>query len=247
MAPLFWCKNNIHQSTTRCFKGILRAHHQTISSPSYSGRSSTPLTYRRSRRLCFASGRTKQRSYFSSSLLPRVAIHGTRPNSPSGGTRLLTWFSASFIRLALKEYTSTDVNKILFAMGDHNDVTVTSGGKRKLLGLLTCHPLLLNSPFEEPPQIDHLLDDLLTEREAPTHGLLIQLGLWKIWGRQGLYLYRAHHVEEGGDHLLEEHLIQGRLAHLPCVSSGSPAGNKNQWLTCVHPNQGEPKSVLGSV
>jgi hypothetical protein len=74
----------------------------------------------------------------------------------------------SAIRLALKEDTSSDVNKLLFATGDHNNVTVTSGDKRNLAGLLICHPLLLNSPFEEPPQMDDLLDDLLTERNPHT-------------------------------------------------------------------------------
>ena len=74
----------------------------------------------------------------------------------------------SAIRLALKEDTSSDVNKLLFATGDHNNVTVTSGDKRNLAGLLICHPLLLNSPFEEPPQMDDLLDDLLTERHPHT-------------------------------------------------------------------------------
>jgi hypothetical protein len=75
----------------------------------------------------------------------------------------------SAIRLSLKEEdTSTDVNKILFATWDHNNVTVTSGDKRNLAGLLICHPLLLNSPFEEPHQMDELLDDLLTERHPHT-------------------------------------------------------------------------------
>jgi hypothetical protein len=74
----------------------------------------------------------------------------------------------SAIRLALKEDTSSDVNKLLFAIGDHNNVTVTSGDKRNLAGLLICQPLLLNSPFEEPPQMDDLLDDFLTERHPHT-------------------------------------------------------------------------------
>jgi hypothetical protein len=74
----------------------------------------------------------------------------------------------SVIRLALKEDTSSDVNKLLFATGDHNNVTVTSGDKRNLAGLLICHPLSLNSPFEEPPQMVDLLDDLLMERHPHT-------------------------------------------------------------------------------
>jgi hypothetical protein len=74
----------------------------------------------------------------------------------------------SSIKLALKEDTSTDVNKLLFSTGDHNNVTVTSGDKRNLSGLLICHPLLLNSPFEESPQMDDLLDDLLAERHPYT-------------------------------------------------------------------------------
>jgi hypothetical protein len=75
----------------------------------------------------------------------------------------------SVIRLALKEEdTSSDVNKLLFATGDHNNVTVTSGDKKNMARLLICHPLLINSPFEEPPQMDDLLDDLLTERHPHT-------------------------------------------------------------------------------
>jgi hypothetical protein len=67
----------------------------------------------------------------------------------------------SSIKLALKEDTSTDVNKLVFSTGDHNNVTITSGDKRHLFGLLICHPLLFNSPFEEPPRMDDLLEDLL--------------------------------------------------------------------------------------
>jgi hypothetical protein len=81
----------------------------------------------------------------------------------------------SAIRLALKEDTSSDVNKLLFATGDHNNVTVTSGDKRNLAGLLICHPLLLNSPFEEPPQMNDLLDDLLTERHPHTVSQFLSL------------------------------------------------------------------------
>jgi hypothetical protein len=73
----------------------------------------------------------------------------------------------SVIRLALKEDTSTDVNKLLFATGHHNNVTVKAGDKRNLSGLLICHPLLfLSSIFEEPANLDLLLDDLLTERHS---------------------------------------------------------------------------------
>ncbi len=54
------------------------------------------------------------------------------------------------VRIALKEDNATDVNKLLFAPGDHNDVKVKAGDKRNLSGLLICHPLLLSSPFEEP-------------------------------------------------------------------------------------------------
>jgi hypothetical protein len=70
----------------------------------------------------------------------------------------------SVIRLGLKEDTSTDVNKLLFATGDHNNATLKAGDKRNLSGLLICHPLLLSSPFEEPANLDVLLDDPLTER-----------------------------------------------------------------------------------
>jgi hypothetical protein len=75
----------------------------------------------------------------------------------------------SVVRLALKEDTSTDVSNLLFSTGDHNNVTVTYGDKRNLSGLLDfCHSLLLNFPFEQPPQMDDLLEDLLTERHSHT-------------------------------------------------------------------------------
>ncbi len=72
----------------------------------------------------------------------------------------------SAVRLALKEDSSTDVNKLLLATGDHNNVTVKAGDKRNLSGLLICHPLLLSSPFKEPANLDILLDDQLTERHT---------------------------------------------------------------------------------
>ena len=72
------------------------------------------------------------------------------------------------IRLALNDDAKTDVNKLLFATGDHNNVTVSSGDKRNISGLLICHPILLNSPFVEPAGIDQLLDDLLLERHPYT-------------------------------------------------------------------------------
>jgi hypothetical protein len=56
------------------------------------------------------------------------------------------------------------VNKLLFASGDHNNVAVKAGDKRNLSGLLICHPLFLSSPFEEPENLDAMLDELLTER-----------------------------------------------------------------------------------
>jgi hypothetical protein len=74
----------------------------------------------------------------------------------------------SAIRLALNDDAKTDVNKLLFATGDHNNVTVSSGDKRNISGLLICHPILLNSPFVEPAGIDQLLDDLLLERHPYT-------------------------------------------------------------------------------
>jgi hypothetical protein len=72
----------------------------------------------------------------------------------------------SAVRLALNEDSATDVNKLVFATGDHNNVTVKAGDKGNLSGLLICHPLLLtsSSPFEEPANLGTLLDDLLTER-----------------------------------------------------------------------------------
>ena len=68
-------------------------------------------------------------------------------NNPWDEVQLTFWkhkvtsMVLSAIRLALKEDTSSDVNKLLFATGDHNNVTVTSGYKRNLAGLLICHPL----------------------------------------------------------------------------------------------------------
>jgi hypothetical protein len=70
----------------------------------------------------------------------------------------------SAVRMALKEDDKTDVNKLLFASGDHNNVTVKAGDKRNLSGLLICHPLLLASPYEEPANLDAMLDELLLER-----------------------------------------------------------------------------------
>ncbi len=51
----------------------------------------------------------------------------------------------SAVRIALKEDHATDVNKLLFASGDHINVTVKAGDKRNLL---ICHHLLLSSPFD---------------------------------------------------------------------------------------------------
>jgi hypothetical protein len=74
----------------------------------------------------------------------------------------------SSIRLALNDDAKSDVNKLLFSTGDHNNVTISSGDKRNISGLLICHPILLNSPFVEPAGIDRLLDDLLLERHPYT-------------------------------------------------------------------------------
>ena len=70
----------------------------------------------------------------------------------------------SSVRMALKKDDRTDVNKLVFATGDHNNVTVKAGDKRNLSGLLICHPLLLGSPFEEPTNLDAMMDNLLLER-----------------------------------------------------------------------------------
>ena len=74
----------------------------------------------------------------------------------------------SSIRLALNDDARTDVNKLLFSTGEHNNVTVSSGDKRNISGLLICHPILLDSPFVESAGIDQLLDDLLLERHPYT-------------------------------------------------------------------------------
>ncbi len=71
-------------------------------------------------------------------------------------------------RLALNDDAKSDVSKLLFSTGDHNNVTVSSGDKRNISGLLICHPILLNSPFVEPAGNDRLLDDLLLERHPYT-------------------------------------------------------------------------------
>ncbi len=46
----------------------------------------------------------------------------------------------SAIRLELNDDAKTDVNKLLFSTGNHNNVTVSSGDKRNISGLLICHP-----------------------------------------------------------------------------------------------------------
>ena len=75
----------------------------------------------------------------------------------------------SVIMLALNEDSKTDVNKLLSSMGGkHNNVTVSSGDKRNIAGLLIWHPILLDSPFEEPPGKDQLLDDLLLRKHSYT-------------------------------------------------------------------------------
>ncbi len=110
----------------------------------------------------------------------------------------------SSIKLALKEDTSTNVTKLLFSTGDHNNVTVTSGDKRDLSGLLICHPLLLNSPFEEPPRMDDLLEDLLAERHPYTVSQL--LGNYGEYEADKAYIHQAHDAEEGGDISFAEYL-----------------------------------------
>jgi hypothetical protein len=92
----------------------------------------------------------------------------------------------SVIKLALKEDTSTDINQLLFSTGDNNNVTVTSGDKMNLSGLLICHSMLLNSPFEEPSQMDDLLDALLTERHPYT--------VYQSHGNCGEYKISGHHI-----------------------------------------------------
>ncbi len=86
----------------------------------------------------------------------------------------------SAVSMALKEDDKTDVNKLLFAAGDHNNVTVKAGDKRNMTGLLVCHPLLLASPYEEPANLDAMLDELLLERHL--HGT-ISWGLWGVRSR----------------------------------------------------------------
>jgi hypothetical protein len=56
----------------------------------------------------------------------------------------------STIRLALNEDSKTAVNKLVSSAGEQSNVTVSSGDKRNIAGLLIWHPILLDSPFEEP-------------------------------------------------------------------------------------------------
>ena len=63
----------------------------------------------------------------------------------------------SVIRLELNEDSKTDVNKLLSSTGEHSNVTVSSGDKRNIAGLLIWHPILLDSLFEEPPGKNQLL------------------------------------------------------------------------------------------
>ena len=74
----------------------------------------------------------------------------------------------SVIRLAFNEDSKTDVNKLLSSTGEHSNVTVSSGDKRNIAGLLIWHPILLDSPFEKPPGKDQLLDDLLLRKHSYT-------------------------------------------------------------------------------
>ncbi len=41
----------------------------------------------------------------------------------------------SAVRIALKEDHATDVNKLVFVTGDHNNVTVKAGDQKELVGL----------------------------------------------------------------------------------------------------------------
>jgi hypothetical protein len=144
--------------------------------------------------------------------------------------------------LALKENTSTDVNKLLFATGDHNNVTVTSGDKINLAGLLICYPLLINSPFEEPFQMDDLLDDLLTERHP--HTVSQSNGHYEEYEADETYV-KLSTLKKAA--IVFEVYLQGCLAHISCVSSGSVSGSQNFRLPRVHSNQGEPKPIPGPV
>jgi hypothetical protein len=74
----------------------------------------------------------------------------------------------SVIRLELNEDSKTDVNKLLSSTGEHSNVTVSSGDKRNIAGVLIWHPILLDSLFEEPPGKNQLLNDLLLERHPYT-------------------------------------------------------------------------------
>jgi hypothetical protein len=151
----------------------------------------------------------------------------------------------SVIRLALKEDTSSNVNKLLFATGDHNNVTVTSGDKRNLTGLLNCHPLLLNSPFEELPQMDDLLDDLLTERHPYT--VSQSDGNYGEYEADKAYI-RLSTLKKAAILILSVEHLQGCLSHLSRVSFGfASSRGQNFRLSRVHSSQGEPKSIPGPV
>jgi hypothetical protein len=145
----------------------------------------------------------------------------------------------SVIRLALKEVTSSDMNKLLFAAtGDHNNVTVTSGDKRNLARLLICHPLLLNSPFEKPPHIDDLLDDLLTDKRPHTvsqfngnygeyEGVIAYIRLSTLKKAAILSLRNIYKVVSHTFHVYLLNLLQGAGTSDSHVSLGSSIAEIN--------------------
>ena len=148
----------------------------------------------------------------------------------------------SSIRLALSEDSKSDVNKLLFATGEHNNVTVSSGDKRNISGLLICHPILLDSPFVEPAGIDQLLDDLLLERHPYT--------VAQASDGSGSYESDKAHVKIAtlkasahSSRLAER--VSSRVAHIPRVPVGSHTGGTGKHLSCLYPGEGRSKSVCG--
>ena len=51
---------------------------------------------------------------------------------------------------------SADVSKLLLATGLHNNGTDSPGDNQNLTGIRIWHPILLDSPYDEPSRMDQL-------------------------------------------------------------------------------------------
>ncbi len=147
----------------------------------------------------------------------------------------------SAVRIALKEDHATDVNKLLFSSGDHNNVAVKAGDKRNLSGLLICHPLLLSSPFEEPANLDSMLDELLTERHP--HVVAQSRGEYGEYEADKAYI-RLTTLKKAA--VIALRAIYKVASHVPCVSLGLNTGRQDQRVACIHQNQGMQEPAAGA-